>query len=77
MFSRTHSRFPLLTLYERDRALKELERLRTRVESAQSALDAHVAEHAVLMRRPASRTSVVWLIASEQYCSLGVPRTRK
>jgi hypothetical protein len=45
VLERTHSRFPLLTLYERDRALKHLEQLRARVENAQAALDAHLAEH--------------------------------
>jgi hypothetical protein len=41
----THIGLPLLTLHERACALKRLERLRTRVENAQAALDAHIAEH--------------------------------
>jgi hypothetical protein len=45
VLERTHTQFPLLTLYERGCALKEIERLRTCVENAQTALDAHIAEH--------------------------------
>jgi hypothetical protein len=45
VLEKTQVKFLHLTLYERERAVKEIERLWTRVENAQAALDAHIAEH--------------------------------